>query len=321
MNKDRLNYKRYPEAVQGLFALEEYLQQSEWAPSFIHLIKIRASQLNGCASCLDRHVKEARADGEQWQRIAGLDLWQKSSLYTPQERLVLQWTEALTLVSRQEVTASLYRAMVAAFGKEGLFDLTMAVVSINDFNRLVKPFRAVTVRYRVSRKVNERPIHQSVPRGSPYKVLQGLKRMEAFVAASDLTPQLQGLIRLRVSQINQSSGDVERFAEAAFQEGETEQRLYSLSLWQSTPYYSPKERIALRWAEALTLIVEHSFKEALYQAVIGAFGEEGTFALTVLVLTVNNQNRLHLAFLGKEPEGEIEREGAPQKTNDYGITQ
>ncbi len=317
MNKDRLNYKRYPEAVHGLFALEEYLGQREGVASLVHLIKIRGSQLNGCAECLDRHVKEALADGETLQRIYGLAVWQASSLYIAKERLALRWAEALTLVSRQRVSVSLYQSVVEAFGERGCFDLTMAVLSINNFNRLVKPFRPVRGDYRVGRRDKEQPAYQPGQLLAPNKALQGLKQMEAFVKGSDLNPRLQGLVRLRVSQINQSPLDVERFAEAAFQEGETQQRLYSLSLWHHTPYYAPKEQIALRWAEALTLIFEHSFPDALYQAVTEAFGEEGTLFLTLLVLTVNNQNRLHLAFLEEAPQAEEEK----QKSKDDGLTQ
>ena len=92
-------YKVAPEAMSAMLALEKYLHGSSLEPGLIHLVKLRASQINGCAYCIDMHAKDLLAGGESMQRIYGLDAWREAPYYSERERAALEWTEALTLVS------------------------------------------------------------------------------------------------------------------------------------------------------------------------------------------------------------------------------
>jgi AhpD family alkylhydroperoxidase len=142
-----MNQKAASGAVQAMFGLERYVRESGLEHSLIELIKTRASQLNGCAYCIDMHTKDARAAGETEQRLYGLSAWRETPFYTPRERAALEWAEALTLISQNNVPDDLYQAVREHFTEEEMIHLTLAVIAINAWNRVAIPFRAVPGSY------------------------------------------------------------------------------------------------------------------------------------------------------------------------------
>jgi AhpD family alkylhydroperoxidase len=126
--------------IQLLQQLEGYIHDSGLDPKLIHLVKMRASQINGCAYCIDMHWKDARADGETEQRLYGLDAWEESPYYTPRERAALAWTESVTLL-KDHVPDAVYRSVKEHFNEQELANLTLAVAMINVWNRLTIPLR------------------------------------------------------------------------------------------------------------------------------------------------------------------------------------
>jgi AhpD family alkylhydroperoxidase len=125
-----------PGAYQAMLGLEKYLHGCGLEAKLLHLIKLRASQLNGCAYCIDMHWKDLRAAGEPEQRLYGLDAWEESPYYTERERAALAWTEAVTRVADGHVPDAIYRAVSPHFSQKELADLTVAVATINAWNRL-----------------------------------------------------------------------------------------------------------------------------------------------------------------------------------------
>jgi len=111
-------------------------------PSLFELVKIRASQINGCAYCIDMHTKNARATGETEQRIYGLNAWRETPFFTDRERAALEWTEAVTRVAETRVPDEIYERVVAEFAESEIVALTFAVIVINSWNRLAISFRA-----------------------------------------------------------------------------------------------------------------------------------------------------------------------------------
>lgn len=144
----------YPEIAPGALAamtnLERYVRESGLEHELLHLIKFRASQLNGCAYCLDMHSKDARALGESEQRLYAVSAWRETPFFTPRERAALAWTEALTLIGENGVPDELYEEVSEQFSEKQLIDLTMALVAINGWNRLAISFRAPVGSYRPS---------------------------------------------------------------------------------------------------------------------------------------------------------------------------
>ncbi len=138
-----------PNAIKGLLELEKYIASSALERSLYELVKIRASQINGCAYCLDMHTKDARKAGETEQRIYALNAWRETSFYTNRERAALAWTEALTLISENDVPDSLYQSTLDYFSEEELITLTMAIIAINGWNRLAISFRTEPGSYEV----------------------------------------------------------------------------------------------------------------------------------------------------------------------------
>jgi AhpD family alkylhydroperoxidase len=133
---DRIDYARVaPGTVHAMNALQRYTQESGLEHSLLELVKLRASQLNGCAYCLDMHSKDARAAGETEQRIYVLSAWREAPFYTPRERAALAWTEAVTLIAGG-VSDDLRQATRKEFSEKELADLTLAIVTINGWNRL-----------------------------------------------------------------------------------------------------------------------------------------------------------------------------------------
>jgi AhpD family alkylhydroperoxidase len=147
--KSRLNYQKVaPQALKGMMELEKYVHNSGLERSLYELVKTRASQINGCAYCLDMHTKDARAEGETEQRLYGLSAWREAPFYTERERAALSWAEALTKISENDVSDSLYEATRKYFNEEEIVTLTMAIVAINGWNRLAISFRTLPGSYK-----------------------------------------------------------------------------------------------------------------------------------------------------------------------------
>jgi len=148
MMKQRLNYsEKAPDALKGMLELEKYVHGSGLERSLYELVKTRASQINGCAYCIDMHTKDARKAGETEQRLYTLSAWRETPFYSDRERAALAWTEALTLITENEVPDSLYEATREHFNEQEIVALTMAIVAINGWNRLAIGFRTVPGTY------------------------------------------------------------------------------------------------------------------------------------------------------------------------------
>ena len=130
-----------PGAYRAMSALEGFVRQSGIEHSLLHLVKMRASQINGCAYCIDMHSKDARAAGASEQRLYALDAWRETPFYTPRECAALAWTEAVTDIARTGVPDDAFDALREHFSEAEIVDLTMAVVVINGWNRLAVSFR------------------------------------------------------------------------------------------------------------------------------------------------------------------------------------
>jgi len=144
----RIDYDKVaPGAFRAMLGLEKYLHGCGLETSLLHLIKMRASQINGCAYCLDMHSKDARAEGETEQRLYLLDAWREAPFYTERERAAFAWTEALTLISENHVPDEVYNHARQHFSEQELVDLSLAVVTINAWNRLAISFRSEAGEY------------------------------------------------------------------------------------------------------------------------------------------------------------------------------
>jgi AhpD family alkylhydroperoxidase len=146
----RLNLQSAPGVYKAMLGLEEYLRHCGLEEGLLHLIKLRASQLNGCAYCLDMHWKDLRAVGENEQRLYSLDAWRESPYYSERERAALAWTEAVTLVAEEHVPDHVYEEVRQHFAEKELCDLTLAVAAINAWNRLSIASRTVPGTYKAS---------------------------------------------------------------------------------------------------------------------------------------------------------------------------
>ena len=139
---ERLNYEKIaPAAIDALLGVENYVLQSGLEASLIDLVKLRVSQINGCAFCMDMHSKAARQDGETEQRLYVLNGWREAALYTPRERAALAWTEALTLLPESQAPDSDYEPLGAHFSDKEIVDLTVLIAQINTWNRLAVGLR------------------------------------------------------------------------------------------------------------------------------------------------------------------------------------
>ena len=140
----RLNYaKASPEGFKAMRQLQTHVDDCGLEHPLLELVKMRASQLNGCAYCLDMHSKDARAAGETEQRLYLLDAWRESPFYSERERAALAWTEALTRISKaKDVSDALYDEVRKQFSDKELVDLSLAIIAINGWNRLAIPFRS-----------------------------------------------------------------------------------------------------------------------------------------------------------------------------------
>lgn len=134
--------KASPGAYRTMLAMQEYVHSCGLEASLLELVKMRASQINGCAYCLDMHSKDARAAGETEQRLYVLDAWREAPFYSERERAALAWTEALTLVADGHVPDDVYNEARLHFSEKELVDLSMAIIAINGWNRLAISFRS-----------------------------------------------------------------------------------------------------------------------------------------------------------------------------------
>jgi AhpD family alkylhydroperoxidase len=134
---ERLNpYKAAPGGIKPMLDMEKYLGECGLERSLIHLVKMRASQINGCAYCLNMHSQEARKDGESEQRLYVLDAWHETELFSARERAALAWTEALTLISQTHAPDDVYGEVNAQFSDAEIANLTLLIRTINLWNRL-----------------------------------------------------------------------------------------------------------------------------------------------------------------------------------------
>jgi len=145
----RFNYvKAAPGLFRAMLGLGNYLRDCGLEESLLLFVDLRASQINGCAYCIDMHWKDLRALGESEQRLYALDAWRESPFYTDRERAALEWTEALTFITDGHVPDEVYERVRQHFNEKELSDLTLAVVTINGWNRLNISARTVPGDYR-----------------------------------------------------------------------------------------------------------------------------------------------------------------------------
>ena len=144
----RLEYARKSDGYKHFLALNSFVENCGLEHSLMELVKTRASQINGCAYCLDMHTIDARAMGESEQRLYVLPAWREAPFYTDRERAALAWTEAVTLVSETHVPDEVYEEALRCFSEEELVNLTWAIVTINGWNRMSVAFRAQPGHYK-----------------------------------------------------------------------------------------------------------------------------------------------------------------------------
>lgn len=144
----RLNYaNEFPEGAQGMIRLERAIRESGLEHSLLELVKTRASQMNGCAFCIDMHTKDARAAGETEQRLYALSAWRETPFFTARERAALAWTEALTDIQQGHVPDQVFEAVRQEFTEKELVRLTFAITQINAWNRIAIGFRTEPGKY------------------------------------------------------------------------------------------------------------------------------------------------------------------------------
>ena len=142
--KPRMNfYQAAPEIIKALTAVETQIQSSGLEQSLIELVRTRASQVNGCAFCINMHTQDARKQGETEQRLYLLNAWREAPLYTDRERAALAWTEAVTLISATHAPDDVYDEVRKHFSEAETVNLTMLIATINAWNRLAISFRTV----------------------------------------------------------------------------------------------------------------------------------------------------------------------------------
>ena len=158
--QQRLNYSKVaPEGMEGLQKLEKYVKNSGLEAGLIELVKLRASQINGCAYCIDMHTKDARTNGESEQRLYAVSAWHEAPFYSERERAALAWTEAVTLINQDHVPDEIYAEARKHFSEKELVDLTLGIIAINSWNRLAVSFRTLAGSYQ--------PDHPAAKKDSP----------------------------------------------------------------------------------------------------------------------------------------------------------
>ena len=140
--KPRMDFRHAaPDAFKAMRDLEAGVRRCALEHSLLELVKVRVSQINGCGYCLDMHIKEARAAGETEQRLYLLSAWREAPFYSPRERAALSWAEAVTQVSTNDLPDELYAEVREHFDEKATVELTLAIIAINGWNRLVKASR------------------------------------------------------------------------------------------------------------------------------------------------------------------------------------
>jgi len=151
--KERIQYMKVaPGAYKAMMGLEQYLHESGLEESLLHLVKLRASQINGCAYCLDMHWKDLKSIGESDQRLYELNAWEEAPFYSDRERAALAWTEAVTRVADTHVPDEVYEQVRSVFGEKEIADLTLAVAAINAWNRLAIAARTTPGTYQAPKR-------------------------------------------------------------------------------------------------------------------------------------------------------------------------
>jgi AhpD family alkylhydroperoxidase len=150
-------YKVSPESFTVMKGLETFVEQSKLEPKLKELINIRASQINGCGYCVDRHTKDALAIGENEQRINLLTVWRDAPIYTDREKAALAWCESLTMVHETGAPDSAYQGLESVFNPEEIVELTIAIVTINSWSRLSVGFRSEIGNYVSTKHVSPDP--------------------------------------------------------------------------------------------------------------------------------------------------------------------
>jgi AhpD family alkylhydroperoxidase len=148
-----------PEPLKLLRSVEAWLAQCGLEHSLLHLVKMRASQINGCAYCLDMHSKDARATGETEQRLYTLDAWHETPFFSASERAALAWTEALTRIAETHAPDEVFAALREHFSEEEGANLTIAIGMINTWNRIAIGLRTVPGSYQPVRRVQPSAAH------------------------------------------------------------------------------------------------------------------------------------------------------------------
>ena len=149
----RLNYaKATPDGYKALEVLDDYVEACALEPLLKELVRMRASQINGCAYCLDMHGQDARAQGETEQRLYTLSVWRETPFFSPRERAALLWTEEITLVGETHASDAAYEEVRQHFTEAELMDLTLTIIMINSWNRLAIGFRSEPGRYKTSKQ-------------------------------------------------------------------------------------------------------------------------------------------------------------------------
>jgi AhpD family alkylhydroperoxidase len=147
--KKRIDYQTIaPKSLNGMYEIEEYVDRSELENTLVELVKLRVSQINGCAYSIDVHTKKAREGGETEQRLYSLSVWEKTPYYTDRERAALKWAESLTNIAHNAVPDELYEYVRRYFAETELTALTMAIIAVNGWNRLAISFRNIPGSYR-----------------------------------------------------------------------------------------------------------------------------------------------------------------------------
>jgi AhpD family alkylhydroperoxidase len=154
--KARLDFRKAsPQGETAMRGLHMFVRDCGLDHSLLELVKLRASQINGCAHCIDMHSKELRADGESEQRLYLLNAWRESPFYSERERAALAWAEAVTLVAESQVPDAVYEEARRHFSEQELVNLTLALVAINGANRLNIAFRTVPGSHQARRRAAE----------------------------------------------------------------------------------------------------------------------------------------------------------------------
>ena len=159
--KARIDYTNVPEALRGMYQLEHYIHNSGLEESLVHLVKMRASQINGCAYCLDVHSKDARALGETEQRLYALDAWEEAPYYSERERAALALTDTVTRITEGHVPDAVFERARAHFNEQELIALVFTLTTINAWNRLAITMRTEVGKYQPKARPFPKPLRTS----------------------------------------------------------------------------------------------------------------------------------------------------------------